>query len=255
MAALPETPFVLLLRVDSEHRLPDSDPDVIAALTTFGAVFSKLKKHAAERLDLLAGLLWVHAHQLDLHAVWLAASVAQHRVLAKALRLDYDTHTASAPWLTMVVHKVLSCSLPGTTPQKRPAPDSSADGQIVVPGNQAGAPASLPGEKKPRKSKAIAKPPKDSSSSHGDDSSSSSDCDEPAVVIVTPSGSRAPGSYAGRPRVRPRLLGPRRRQVPALLGGHSVLRERCARRLPLPLVPRQDVGQYGAQKYDKMISH
>ncbi len=61
MAALPETPFALLLRADSEHPLPDSDPDVIAALTTYGAVFSKLKKHAAERLDLLAGLMWVHA--------------------------------------------------------------------------------------------------------------------------------------------------------------------------------------------------
>ncbi len=39
MAALPETPFALLLRADSEHPLPDSDTDVIAALTTYGAVF------------------------------------------------------------------------------------------------------------------------------------------------------------------------------------------------------------------------
>jgi hypothetical protein len=55
MAALPETPFALLLRADSEHHLLDSDQDVIAALTTYGAAFSKAKKHAADRLDLLAG--------------------------------------------------------------------------------------------------------------------------------------------------------------------------------------------------------
>jgi hypothetical protein len=53
--------------------------------------------------------------------------------LAAALRLDYDTHAASSTWLTMVVHKVLSCIAPGTTPLKRKAPDSSVDGQIVVP--------------------------------------------------------------------------------------------------------------------------
>jgi hypothetical protein len=44
--------------------------DVIAALTTYGAVFTKTRKSAAERLDLLAVLMWVHVHQLDLHAVW-----------------------------------------------------------------------------------------------------------------------------------------------------------------------------------------
>jgi hypothetical protein len=89
MAALPETPFALLLRADTEQTLPDSDKEVQAALAAYGAVFSKLKKHAPERLDLLAGLMWVHTHQLDLHVVWSAASVAQHKVLAKALRLDY----------------------------------------------------------------------------------------------------------------------------------------------------------------------
>jgi hypothetical protein len=57
MAALPETPFALLLRADTEQTLPDSDKDVQAALTAYGAVFSKLKKHAPERLDLLAGLM------------------------------------------------------------------------------------------------------------------------------------------------------------------------------------------------------
>ncbi len=78
MAALPETPFALLLLADSEHPLPDSDPDVIAAHNAYGAVFNTAKKNAADRLDLLAGLMWVHAHQLDLHAVWPAASPQNH---------------------------------------------------------------------------------------------------------------------------------------------------------------------------------
>ncbi len=173
MAALPETPFTLLLRADSEHPLPDSDPDVIAALNAYGALFNKAKKHVAARLDLLAGLVWVRV-QLDLHTVLSAASVAQHRILAAALRLDYDTHAASAPWRTMVVRKVLSCSVPGSTPQKRKAPDSSVDGQIKVPRNRDEARAPSPVGKKKRKSTAGAKPPKDSSSSSGDDSSSSS---------------------------------------------------------------------------------
>ncbi len=170
-----------MLRADSKHPLPDSDKDVVAALHAYGVVFNKVKKYAAERLDLLACLMWVHAHQRYLHAVWPAASVAQHRTLAKALRLDYDTHAAFAPWLTMVVRKVLSCSVPGSTPQKRQAPYSSADGQIIVPGNSAGAPAVPPPRKKPRKSKAPAKSKRDSS---GDGSSSSSDGDEPATQVV-----------------------------------------------------------------------
>ena len=184
MAASPETPFALLLRADSEHPLPDSDPDVIAALITYGVAFSKLKKLAAERLDLLAGLLWVHAHQIDLHAVWSAASEAQHRTLAKALRLDYDAHGASPQWLTMVVRKVLSCSMPGSTPQKRKAPDASAEGQIIKPGSGEVLPPPSPEAKKKRKPKAGAKPAKDSSPSSGDDSSSSSVVGESAPKIV-----------------------------------------------------------------------
>jgi hypothetical protein len=100
---------------DSEHPLPDSDPDVIAALNAYGASFTKVKKNAAAHMDLLAGLMWVHAQQFDLHAVWSAASVAQHRALAAALRLDYDLHAASSTWLIMIVCTVLSCIVQGAT--------------------------------------------------------------------------------------------------------------------------------------------
>ena len=81
-APAPETPFSLLLKADSEHPLPDDDSGVSSALVSYGALFKKTKKAAPDRLELLAGLMWVHAHQSYLHVVWSAASEAQHRTLA-----------------------------------------------------------------------------------------------------------------------------------------------------------------------------
>jgi hypothetical protein len=178
MAAAPGNPYTLsrLLRANSEQPLPNTDVDVIAALDSYGAAFKKAKKEAPARLELLAGLMWVHA-------VWSAASVAQHRALATAICLDYDLHAASGAWHTMVVRKVLSCIAPGATPEKRKAPDSSVDGQIKVPGGQAGAQAASPVSKK-HKSKASTKLQKDSSSSSGEDSSTSASRAAPAHKFV-----------------------------------------------------------------------
>ena len=82
----PETPFVLLLKADSEYPLPDDDTEVSSSLASYGAVFKKTKKAAPDRLELLAGLTWVNAHQSDLHVVWPAASEAQSTgVLARGL--------------------------------------------------------------------------------------------------------------------------------------------------------------------------
>ena len=80
MASNPETPFSSLLRADSEHPLTDDDKEVTATLISYGATFQKGKRYAPDRLNLLAGLMWVHAHQDDLHVAWPAASVAQHRL-------------------------------------------------------------------------------------------------------------------------------------------------------------------------------
>ena len=118
-APAPETPFVLLLKADSEHPLPDDDAEVSSALASYGVVFKKIKKAAPDRLELLAGLMWAHAHQSDLHVVWSAASEAQHSTLASALRLDYDQHAATPTWLVMVVRRVLATIPPGATPVKR----------------------------------------------------------------------------------------------------------------------------------------
>ena len=105
-APAPETHFSLLLKADSEHPLPDDDAGVSSALMSYGVVFKKTKNAAPARLELLAGLMWVHAHQADLHAVWSAASADQHRTLASALKLDYDKDAASPTFLAMVVRRV-----------------------------------------------------------------------------------------------------------------------------------------------------
>ncbi len=81
--------------------------------------------------------MWVHAHQDDLHVAWPAASVAQHRILVTALRLDYDELSKTAPWLTMIVRRVLANVAPGSTPAKRKAASLTAEGQIRVPGGGA----------------------------------------------------------------------------------------------------------------------
>ena len=89
MAAPAETSFSPLLHADSEQLLPVTDAEVIQALPGLGMEFSKAKSpntHPATRLNLLAGVLWLHAHKDDLAAAWPVASDLQQRILAKALR-------------------------------------------------------------------------------------------------------------------------------------------------------------------------
>ena len=80
MAAPGEAPFSSLLHADSEQLLPVTDAEVIQALTSYGVEFSKAespKTHPATRLNLLAGVLWLHAHKDDLAAAWPVASDSQ----------------------------------------------------------------------------------------------------------------------------------------------------------------------------------
>ena len=174
-APAPETPFVLLLKADSEHPLPDDDAGVSTDLMSYGVLFKKGKRFAPERLELLAGLMWVHAHQADLHVVWPTASEAQHRSLATALRLDHDKDAVNPAFLAMVVRRVLANIPPGATPEKRKAPSDTAEGQIKKPGDD-GAAAAATGQAPPKKGKPAKKPrkPASSSSSCGEDTSAAS---------------------------------------------------------------------------------
>ncbi len=61
----------------------------------------------------------VHAHLDDLRIVLLAASVAQHRTIATALLLNYDTLSKTGPWVTLFVRSALPNAMPGDTPVKR----------------------------------------------------------------------------------------------------------------------------------------
>ena len=115
MANSPAVTFRSLLCADSEQQLPDND--AIKALQEYGVLFKKTKIHAPERLDLLAGLVWVQAHKRTFASS--AASVAQHRLLAAALRLVCDELSKTEPWLSTVVRRVLANVLPGATPEKR----------------------------------------------------------------------------------------------------------------------------------------
>ena len=77
--------------------------------------------------------------------------MAQHRLLAAALRLNCDESSKTEPWLTTVVRCVLANVLPGATPEKRKAPSAVAGGQIQVP--EAAPPTSAPASSKRSKTK------------------------------------------------------------------------------------------------------
>ena len=48
MAAENETSFLILLRADSDHALPDDDGKVIAALTNYCVIFDKRKTQLSQ---------------------------------------------------------------------------------------------------------------------------------------------------------------------------------------------------------------
>ena len=135
MAAENETSFLILLSADSEHALPDADGDVIAALTKYGVIFEKKKKppvNAVGRLNLLAGILWLHLHLNDLAESWPVLLVVQQRILATSLSLDADKVGNSQSWLASIRRRVQAKVSPGDTPAtvKRKAPSNAAEGQI-----------------------------------------------------------------------------------------------------------------------------
>ncbi len=98
MAGPAKTSFNALLHADSDFNLPDSDAEVIAALTDYGVHSKRGKsaKAAEERLDILSGLLWLHVHANDMSTAISAASDGQQRRLADALRLNFAKGGGSA---------------------------------------------------------------------------------------------------------------------------------------------------------------
>ena len=210
MAASVETSFNDLLHADLEAELPDTDADVIKALHSYGVKFSKANSpasNAGARLNLLAGLMsrWLHAHSDDLASVWPSTSLAQQRILAAALDLDFDKDAASASWLGAVLRRLLGKIPQGATPQKRKAPDAGFEGQIMKPGAAAAAdPASPTKLKSPRRKKAAKPvPPAKSSSSDPEGSSSASDRDDEPLDVGEPAApARMPDILGSGPAFR-----------------------------------------------------
>jgi hypothetical protein len=189
MAGPAETSFNSLLHADSDFNLPDSDAEVVAALSAYGATFKKGKSAKAvealeERLDLLTGLLWLHVHANNMSTAISAASDGQQRRLADALRLNFAKDGSSALWPALLSRKILANAVPGQTPQKRKAPDSRMEGQIKKPGAEA-PPSDGDAPKRPRRDpagKGARVPAAASDASKSDSDASLSAADEPVVV-------------------------------------------------------------------------
>ena len=219
MASENETSFLILLSADSEHALPDADGEVITALTKYGVIFEKKKKppaNAVGRLNLLAGILWLHLHLDDLAESWPVLSVAQQRILATSLSLDVDKDGDSPTWLKSIRRRVQAKVSPGETPVKRKAPSNAAEGQIN-PIQAAHAAAQLepsaPKKAKASSSKKAAAPALSSASDSSDSDASARSALASATVVIDE---------------LPRLA-----RMPAELGDdaafHALYKARCAR--------------------------
>jgi hypothetical protein len=87
---------------------------------------SRKAQHAAERPNLLACLLWLHAHLDDIAAAWPATTIVQQHLLETVIHLYFNKDALT----------VLATISSGVTPQRRKAPDAGPDGQIQCPGGQ-----------------------------------------------------------------------------------------------------------------------
>ena len=186
MAAAPETSFESLLAADSAFVVPTTDKEVTALLDTYGVSFKKNKgaAGAAARVDLLAGVVWLHMHHATMNTSLAVVSEAQQRRLAAALRLDYDTTSKLATWPEHVARRIVSQKDPGDTPKKRPAVDPALDGhgQIRKPGPPL-TDVPPPADKSSKRQKASPAADADADPSDtGSKSSSSDDDSEPQLL-------------------------------------------------------------------------
>ena len=232
MNAPAETPFVELLAAISPYAIPKDDALVIEALHAYGASFSKAKKapKPAERADLLAAMVWLHATYDTLDTTLASASEAHQRLIAAALDLDYDLHSVLPTWPKLVGRRILAQMAPGSTPQKRVAVQPEASGQIVKPG-------SLPGADQGRAPADAARGP---SSKRRKPASSappplSSDSDGYEILDDPPASGASGGGLAAAP------AGPPLPRMPAELSYGDQFRALVKARLARPWVPVAEI--------------
>ena len=94
--------FAELFTTESKNPLPTSDDDIMAALASYGAKYTKGSSNPrkAERKDLLAGLSWLHLNRDDVAPALRRISQDQQTILASALELDFQTLGGQTRWPT-----------------------------------------------------------------------------------------------------------------------------------------------------------
>ena len=134
MASLPD--FLRLLREQTIVTLPDKPADVVKRLQAYRAAYDTRKNKTANAAnkDLLAGLVWAHAHHDDLAPAVASLTDAQRHTLLNAFGLDLTILQSNPRWPTILArHIVIHCD-PGSTPVKKaPSAADSAGGGAPLP--------------------------------------------------------------------------------------------------------------------------
>ena len=121
MPPAAKTTFLSLFTEESAAALPSGDAEISAALDAYGAVYQKgpTKKQKEIRAETLAGLSWLHLNHGDVASALKRIAVPHQQLLASALGLDYDAHSAKPQWPTMLSRAIAARAVPGDTPVKK----------------------------------------------------------------------------------------------------------------------------------------
>ena len=113
--------FVELYATESKNPLPTSDDDIMAALASYGAKYTKgpSNPRKAERKEVLAGLSWLHLNHDDVAPALRRISRDQQMILATALELDFQALCGQTRWPIILGRAICARALPGDTPTKR----------------------------------------------------------------------------------------------------------------------------------------
>ena len=121
MPPAAKTTFLSLFAEESAAALPSGDAEISAALDAYGAVYKtgSTKKLKEIRAETLAGLSWLHLNHEDVASALKRIAVPHQQLLASALGLDYDAHSAKPQWPTMLSRAIAARAVPGDTPVKK----------------------------------------------------------------------------------------------------------------------------------------
>ena len=129
MASHPD--FLRLLREQTTAVLPERPAEVIKRLQAYQATYDTRKNKTANAAnkDLLAGLVWAHAHHMDLAPAVATLTDGQRHTLLNAFGLDLAILQTNARWPTVLSRRIVTHCDPCSPPSKKvPDPADSAGG-------------------------------------------------------------------------------------------------------------------------------